>query len=123
VFILGIATRYNGYNNASHGRCVAVTISGCWIAVTICVSGACHNILGYLQKKGINISQTSAYKLNFHSAKLKIKRSNPDDLLEYNVIQGQHKSCGQIVKHRNIIPYFPTLDLVRLFALSFSMNI
>jgi hypothetical protein len=45
-FIPGIATRYHRYNNASLRRCVAVTTSGCWIAVAICISGACHDTYG-----------------------------------------------------------------------------
>jgi ribonuclease HI len=51
----------------------------------------------YLAKKGTKASQTSACKLTFHSAKLKIKRGIQVDFSEYYTIQSQHKSWGKIV--------------------------
>jgi hypothetical protein len=53
------------------------------------------------------VSQTSACKLTFHSAKLRVRKSIQADLSEYYAIQSQHKSWDRIVKNRNIIPDFP----------------
>jgi ribonuclease HI len=71
----------------------------------------------YLAKKGTKISQTSACKLTFHSAKLKIKRGTQIDLSEYYAIQSQHKSWGKIVENSNIVPYFPRGDAMATFQL------
>jgi hypothetical protein len=60
---------------------------------------------------------TSACKLAFHSAKLKIKRGIQVDLSEYYAIQSQHKSWGKIVENRNIVPDFPRGDAVATFQL------
>jgi hypothetical protein len=72
----------------------------------------------YLAKKGIEISQTPACKLTFHSAKLKIKRSIQADLSGYCAIQRRHKSWDKIVKNRNIIPDFPREDAVAAFIIT-----
>jgi hypothetical protein len=69
----------------------------------------------YLAKKGTKISQTSACKLTFHSAKLKIKRGIQIDLSEYYTIQSQYKSWGKIVENRNMVPNFPRGDAVATF--------
>jgi hypothetical protein len=71
----------------------------------------------YLAKKGTKISQTSACKLTFHSAKLKIKRGIQVDLSEYYTIQSQHKSWDKIVENRNIVRDFPRRDAVATFQL------
>jgi hypothetical protein len=63
------------------------------------------------------ISQTSACKLTFHSAKSKIKRGIQVDLSEYYVIQSQHKSWGKMVENRNTVPDFPRGDAVASFRL------
>jgi hypothetical protein len=69
----------------------------------------------YVAKKGTKITQTSACKLTFHSAKSKIKRGIQVDLSEYYVIQSQHKSWGKIVENRNIVPDFPRRDAMATF--------
>jgi ribonuclease HI len=56
-----------------------------WISSHCGVIG--HEMADYLAKKGTKISQTSACKLTFHSAKLKIKRGIPVDLSVYYAIQ------------------------------------
>jgi hypothetical protein len=62
-----------------------------------------------------NIDQPNIWcKLVFNSVKLRLTRSNPGDLLEYNAFQSQHKSWDQIVKHRNIIPDSPTQQYGKL---------
>jgi hypothetical protein len=66
-----------------------------------------NEMADYLAKKGTKISQTSACKLTFYSAKLKMKRGIQFDLSEYYAIQSQHKSWGKIVENRNIVPDFP----------------
>jgi hypothetical protein len=74
-------------------------------------------IADYFAKKGTKISQTSACKRIFHSAKLIIQRSIQAVLLEYYAIQCQHKSRDKIVKNRNIIPDFAKGDAVVTFCL------
>jgi hypothetical protein len=74
-------------------------------------------VADYLAKKGTKISQTSACKLTFHSAKLKIKGGIQVNLSEYYTIQSQHKSWGKIVDNRNIVPDFPRRDVVATFRL------
>jgi hypothetical protein len=64
-----------------------------------------------------HLSQTSACKLTFHSAKSKIKRGIQVDVSEYYAIQSQHKSWGKIVENRNIVPDFPRGDAVATFQL------
>jgi hypothetical protein len=76
-----------------------------------------NEMADYLAKKGTKISQTSAYKLTFHSAKSKIKRGIQVDLSEYYTIQSQHKSWGKIVENRNIVPDFPRRGAVATFQL------
>jgi hypothetical protein len=73
-----------------------------------------NEMADYLAEKGTKISQTSACKLTFHSAKLKIERGIQADLSEYYMIQSQHKSWGEIVQNRNIVPDFPR-DAVATF--------
>jgi hypothetical protein len=68
-----------------------------------------NEMADYLAKKGTKISQTSAYKLTFQSAKSKIKRGIQVDLSEYYTIQSQHKSWGKIV------PDFLRRDAVATF--------
>jgi hypothetical protein len=60
-----------------------------------------NEMADYLAKKGTKISQTSAFKLTFHSDKLKIKRGIQVDLSEYYAIRSQHKSWGKIIENRN----------------------
>jgi hypothetical protein len=71
----------------------------------------------YLAKKGTKISQTSACKLTFHSAKLNIKRDIQVDLSEYYTIKSQHNSWGKIVENRNTVPDFLRRDAVATFQL------
>jgi ribonuclease HI len=75
-----------------------------WIPSHCGVMG--NEIADYLAKKGTKISQTSACKLTFHSAKLKIKRGIQVGLSEYYTIQSQDKSWGKIVGNRNTVPDF-----------------
>jgi hypothetical protein len=74
-----------------------------------------NKMADYLAKKGSEISQTSACKITFHSAKLKIKRGIQVDLSEYYTIQRQHKSRDKIVENRNIVPDFPRGVAVAIF--------
>jgi hypothetical protein len=74
-----------------------------------------NEIADYLAKNGTKINQTSACKLTFHSAELRIKRSIQADLSEYYANQSQHKFLDRIVKNRNILPDFPTGDDVATF--------
>jgi hypothetical protein len=69
----------------------------------------------YLIKKGTKISETSACKLTFHFAKLRIK-SIKVDLSEY-ATQSQYKSWDKVFKNRNIIPNFLRGDAVATFWL------
>jgi hypothetical protein len=81
-----------------------------------------NEVADYLAKKGTKISQTSACKLTFYSAKLKIKKGIQIDLSEYYTIQSQHKSWGKIVENRNIVPDFPRRDAVVTFQLITSLD-
>jgi hypothetical protein len=76
-----------------------------------------NEMADYLAKKGTKISQTSACKLTFHSAKLKIKRVIQVNLSEYYTIQSQHKSWSKIAENRNRVPDFPRRDAVATFRL------
>jgi hypothetical protein len=69
----------------------------------------------YPGKKGKKIIQTSACKLTFHPAKLKINRSIQFDLSQYYAIPSQHKSWHKIVKNRVIIPDLPREAAVATF--------
>jgi hypothetical protein len=86
-----------------------------WIPSHCGVMG--NEMADYLAKKGTKISQTSACKLTYHPATLKIKRAIQVDLSEYYNIQSQHKSWGKIVENRNIDPDFPRRDEVATFRL------
>jgi ribonuclease HI len=81
-----------------------------------CIPSYCgimgNEMADYLEKKRTKISQTSACKLTFHSAKLQIKRGIQVDLSEYYIIQSQHKSWGKIVENRNIVPDFPKCTIL-----------
>jgi hypothetical protein len=76
-----------------------------------------NEMADYLAKKGTKISQTSACKLTFHSAKLKIERGIQVDLSECYAIQSQHKSWGKIVENKNVVPDFPRGDAMAIFQL------
>jgi hypothetical protein len=71
----------------------------------------------YLAKKGTKMSQTSACKQTFHSAKLKVKRNIQADLSGYYAIQRRRKSWDKIVTNGNIISDFPREDAVADFFL------
>jgi hypothetical protein len=74
-----------------------------------------NEMADYLAKKVTKISQTSACKLTFHSAKLNIKRGIQFVLSEHYTIQGRHKFWGKIVENRNIVPHFPRRNAVVTF--------
>jgi hypothetical protein len=86
-----------------------------WIPSHSCVVG--NEIADYLAKKGTKISQTSACKLTFHSAELRIRRSIQADLSECCAIESRHKFLDRIVKNKNIFPDFPRGDDVATFHL------
>jgi ribonuclease HI len=86
-----------------------------WIPSPCGVMG--NEMADYFAKKGTKISETSACKLTFHSAKSKIKGSIQVDLSVYYAIQSQHKSWNKIVENKNIVPDFPRGDAVVTFQL------
>jgi ribonuclease HI len=63
-----------------------------------------NGLADYFAKKGTVISQTFTFKLSFHSAKLKIKRSIQADLSRYYTTQSQHKPWNKTFEKRYIIP-------------------
>jgi hypothetical protein len=69
--------------------------------------GVLGNVIAdYLVKTARAISPTSARKLSFHSAKLRIKSNVQADFSTY-ATESQHKPWNKMAENRNIIPDFP----------------
>jgi hypothetical protein len=71
--------------------------------------------ISQLYCRTVSFIETSACKVTFHFAKLRIRRSIQFDLSEYYAIQSQHKSWDKIVENRNTIPDFPEGCAMALF--------
>jgi hypothetical protein len=69
----------------------------------------------YLAKKGTTISQISACKLPFHSAKLIIKKNILADLSMNYATENQHKPSYKMVENRYIISDFSRGEAVANF--------